>query len=348
MNICHFVSRADSLTYTIAKALSAGGHDVNLWVADSEYNKSHSVEIMRRLLRIPGVSVTSEFGAATKPDRVERLILQMFPRPNRFTSFELFDPLAMHANRITLITGGDRNRHWRTAIQRQWQEIYLLRRWLRKIDGVVYKNGFYAFDLFAPIKCRRVLGFDVHSMFLDDENLLEYIQRPDWKVDANRPNLINFIGSQDPASRKQILDSIRPLFNKLTPAPKTTVWHEYSDAEPAALGPMEFVDVLSSSDFTLCPPGFSLATHRVVEALLRGSIPILNANELDIYDIGLSDGLNCIAASPGHWRSAIERCFNMDGSAIIAMRNNIRSLAENLLPYTTSSKQMRFRLGPDI
>jgi hypothetical protein len=130
-----------------------------------------------------------------------------------------------------------------------------------------------------------------------------------------------------------------------TPHSKTMYWHEYSDAEPAALGLREFVDILSRSDFTLCPPGYSLITHRPIEALLRGSIPILHGDELDIYDIGLKDGVNCIAVAQGRWREAIGRCRGMDENTRITLRRNVRTLADKRLLYESSSRSMRLRLG---
>jgi hypothetical protein len=308
---------------------------------------------MQRLIKMPRVKVVSGAEEDVLPAMMDRLIIQMFPRPNSTMSCAAVKLLAASAQRITLITAGDRSRFRRTAFQMQWRELKAFGRWLGRIDRIVYKDGFYPFDLFALFKSRRVFGFYTHSMFMDNEDTFEYIQRLDWETEATRPNLINFIGSQDPAPRKRILDSIRELFNQpaqtfeLKSPPKNSVWHEYSDAKPAALGLVEFVDVLSNSDFTLCPPGYSLITHRVIEGLLRGSIPVLHANELDIYDIGLTNGINCIAVSPGAWPAAIERCFRMDENTIRAMRRNARSLAEQRLLYPVSSRQMRQRLGFD-
>ena len=62
-------------------------------------------------------------------------------------------------------------------------------------------------------------------------------------------------------------------------------WHEYSDASPIGLDPAEFVRRLTDSDFTLCPRGYSRVTHRPVEALLRGSVPVIAADEIDLYGI---------------------------------------------------------------
>jgi hypothetical protein len=126
------------------------------------------------------------------------------------------------------------------------------------------------------------------------------------------------------------------------------VWRAYSDAQPAALSPDEFLKVLTESDFTLSPPGYSLVTHRPVEALLRGSIPVLNAGELDLYDLGLADGVNCIAVPPGGWPAAMERITGMSDTDIFAMRRNVQAMLANRVAYPALSRDMSQRLGLNI
>jgi hypothetical protein len=122
-------------------------------------------------------------------------------------------------------------------------------------------------------------------------------------------------------------------------------WHEYPDAAPVGLDPREFLDVLSRSDFTLCPIGYSLVTHRPIEAMLRGSIPVISANELDLYGIEFKDGTNCIAVSGGDWPNAIQRLARIEENEIIGMRSNIYSMFDDRLNYEALSKRMRTRFG---
>ena len=262
-------------------------------------------------------------------------------------SFQDIHSLAKRARHITLISAGDRSKYWRTAYKMQWKELRAFGKWINRIDRIVYKDGFHSFDLFALIKSRRVLGFDVHSGFMDEKVKFEYIQKHDWAIDSPRTYCINFIGSQDPDRRTRILDSIRPLFVEpgKTGAPKQNIWHEFADEKPNALEPLEFVDILSNSDFTLCPPGYSLITHRLIESLLRGSIPILNADELDIYDLDLEDGVNCIAATSENWKATIERCYSLNENDLIRIRRNIHSLVKNRILYPVSSREMLQRLS---
>jgi hypothetical protein len=128
---------------------------------------------------------------------------------------------------------------------------------------------------------------------------------------------------------------------------KTWYWHEYSDSSPGGLSRQEFLNILSHSDFTLCPLGYSLITHRPLEALLRGSIPVLNSNELDLYAIDLEDGINCIAVPQGSWRTTITKIMTINEKTITNMRKTIYSMSKSFLNYSTSSKNMRKRLGVD-
>jgi hypothetical protein len=122
----------------------------------------------------------------------------------------------------------------------------------------------------------------------------------------------------------------------------------YSDDKPAALPPTEFVRILTDSDFTLAPLGYSLVTHRPIEALLRGSIPVLHACELDLYDLGLADGVNCIAVRRDAWPAAIERIMAMSDAEVLRMRENARDMLDRQLDYgpLASGICKRLALGP--
>jgi hypothetical protein len=173
----------------------------------------------------------------------------------------------------------------------------------------------------------------------------------DWSVDARRPTLVNFLGSRDPAIRERILDSVEHHFTQSAGsiqgqhAGKRMHWLAYTDAQPAALSAQQFLGALTESDFTLAPPGYSLVTHRPVEALLRGSIPVLNAGELDLYDLGLADGVNCIAVPPGGWPDAMKRIIAMDESEIRRMRGQIQAMLPEKVSYDALARDISSRLG---
>jgi hypothetical protein len=347
MNIWHLVFRTDSLTYTVGRALQECGHELSVWVVDPEHGVRASTYNQSRIAETPGVHILGR-EPSRLPAVIDRLIVQMHPRPSE--AARDVPLLAERARAITLISAGDRSRAWRDAMKLQWLEMRSLGGRLRLVDRVLYKDGFYRADLFRPLRRRQVVGFDVHSHFLHRKEQFDAMHGHDWDVPTERPILVNFLGSQDPAERKSVLDSVRHLFHAPDGGPrpvgtgKTMFWHEYSDARPAGLPPTEFVAMLTRSDFTLCPRGYSLVTHRPMEAMLRGSIPVLGDGELDLYGIELVDGHNCIAVAAGRWPEAIERIVALRQDQIRAMRANLLALRP-ALEYRQVARGICDRLG---
>ena len=348
MNVWYLVYRTDSLTYTVAKALSVGGHDISVWVVNPNLDHGLSTGIHTCLRETPRVRIVPRDEAAL-PSAIDRLIVQVFPQPD--AALQDVDILARRARRITLISAGDRRRSWRDAVRQQAREVRRLGFNASRVDRVLYKDGFYSCDLLGLFKSRRAVGFDAHSQFIHDDELFRAMHARDWDPDARRPILANFLGSQDPEIRKRVLDSVRPLFQSQggTSSPiasnKSMRWHEYSDAAAIGLDPREFVNVLSNSDFTLCPRGYSLVTHRPIEALLRGSIPVLSEDELDLYGVELEDADNCIGVQDGRWRQAVERLAQMQEPEIGRMRARIHAMFDDFLNYPAMAKRIRARVG---
>ena len=348
MEVHHLVFRPDSLTYTIAKALSYGGHDVTVCIVDPEYRNRHPTYAQERLPRIPRLQLESAW-APKSSTNIDRLIVQVFPRP--LDTLRSAGNLAAHARHVSLVTIGDRNQAWHAAMKWQWAEWRSLSAWARKIDRILYKDGFFALDFHCLRRSRHAVGFDVHSQFLDDAELFAAIHLNDWRPASARDILVNFLGSQDPEVRRRILDSIRPLMwgmgsvDGCARPGKSLYWHEYSDDAPAALKPMDFLGILSRSDFTLCPRGYSLVTHRPIEALLRGSVPVLSETELDLYGVPLEHGKNCIAVRAEDWRRTVAELSDIEEGKIVEMRRNIHAMLGTYLDYGVLSKRIRSRLG---
>jgi hypothetical protein len=348
MNVWHLVFRADSLTYTVAKALSWGGHDVSVWVVDPEQDRDFPDGIQKRLRDTLRVSIVSR-DESKVPPVIDRLIVQVFPRP--MESIREIAPLATRARKIALVTAGDRSRPWRDAMKMQCYEARRFAPYADKVDRVLYKDGFYRRDLIGLFKNRYAVGFDVHSQFLHDEALFRAMHARDWEPATVRPILANFLGCRDPDARQRVLDLVRPYFfpasdtSRSIATAKQMYWHEYPDAAPVGLEPLEFADILSRSDFSLCPRGYSLVTHHPIEALLRGSIPVLATNETDLYGLDLEDGVNCVAVPDGDWTSAMHRLASMEEGEIVAMRTRIYSQLDDRLDYDSLSKRMRARFG---
>jgi Exostosin family len=125
-------------------------------------------------------------------------------------------------------------------------------------------------------------------------------------------------------------------------------WLEYDTAMPVAtrgLSSSKYIETLSNSCFTLCPPGFSKITHRVVEALVRGSIPIINANELELYNMNLRDNQNCIAVYNNDWTTALKRALSMPHEDLVKIHTHILSMKDEFLLPQSFSRRLRQKIG---
>lgn len=329
MHVWYLVFRPESMTFTVSSALREQGHGVSIWAVDPEFGKRELTKIQRRVLDLPGVELVAH-DASQLPGTVDRLVVQTFPRPADV--LRDLPKLAGRARVISLVSAGDRSRRWSDALRLQWRELSSLGTAVRKVDRVLYKDGHHATDLFGIFRRRDVVGFDVHSQFLTEPRWREAMHALDWVPDATRSCLVNFMGSRDPRERLAVLDQVRPRFLSasgdalVSASGKRMIWHEYSDAEPGGLTPAAFVDTLTQCDFTLCPRGYSLVTHRPIEALLRGSIPVLDEGELELYGLDLVDGRDCIAVGRAGWAAAMDRIAAIPEDEVVAMRRRIHEM----------------------
>ncbi|MCU0919243.1 MAG: hypothetical protein MUF16_02735 [Burkholderiaceae bacterium] len=322
--------------------MAFSGHQVTVWIAEPARDRGTSWSLSGRIASDPRVTLATP--ESPLPARMDRLIVQC--RPVLQQHGVLLARLAEFADCLTFVTYGDRSRGCRQAVRQQWRERRWLGCWFAKVDRVAYKDGPYPLDLFGLMRPRHVVGFDAHSLYLDKPDLYAAIHDGNWDVEARRPYRANFIGSRDPDTRSRILDSVERFFTAPTEQGRQgMVWHVFTDAEPAALSQEEFIRALGDSDFTLAPLGYSLVTHRPVEALLRGSIPVLNADELDLYDLGLKDGVNCIAVPRGGWPAAMERIGAMADRDVVAMRRHVRSMLASQVAYPALARSISRRLG---
>lgn len=345
MRVCLLTWWGDSLTYTVARALTANGHTVDILVTDRERHLGNRWGNSARIREIPGVRFLLERSELSHP-RYDLLIIQSYPKISSHGS--LVADLGRRSSRVTLISFGDLVRGWRSALGLQVRELRAVLPLIGRIGTIAYKDGFHRFDLFGTLARRTNVGFDVHSRFLHTESLFHQIHARNWRVNATRPTCINFVGSRDPARRGDAVDQIERFLKASGEGTRNAGrirWRVYSDAEPAALPETEFVDILSNSDFTLAPPGHSLITHRPIESMLRGSVPILNETEAPIYEIGLCDGENCLLVREGNWSAAVSRALSTSQDEVARMRANLWQMNESQLQYASLSKGICSRLG---
>jgi hypothetical protein len=108
-----------------------------------------------------------------------------------------------------------------------------------------------------------------------------------------------------------------------------------------------YLEMLTESDFTLCIPGTSW-THRPIESLVRGSIPILDAENMRMHDIPWKDGANCLVVRKPRdkecWLAAILRALSLPDEVVLEMRHQIRSLRRDFLLPEAASKGLRNKM----
>lgn len=106
----------------------------------------------------------------------------------------------------------------------------------------------------------------------------------------------------------------------------------------------EFIKILDQSYFTLCPPGYSGTTARVIEAIIRGSIPVLTQEELKFYDLPLIDEKNCILVkgySSKVWIKKVNMIKDFPEDKITAMQKEVTTLFYKYL----SSENIKMRMA---
>jgi hypothetical protein len=346
MKICLLTWWGDSLTYTVARALSEHGHDVDILLTDRERHLNAKWGNSRRIREIARAKIY--FDAADLADKSFDLLLIQSYRGIR-SHAAIAARLGGQAKVATLISFGDLARGWPEVMRLQFEECRITLPFRHKVKKVAYKDGHHVLDLFALLGRTRVnVGFDAHSKFLHDDTLYRQIHDKNWDASSPRPLRLNFVGSRDPQRRGEAVDQVARFLMTSVSKPDRearVMWKAYSDEKPEALPECEFVEILTKSDFTLAPPGYSLITHRPIEAMLRGSIPILNESEAPIYEVGLRDGENCLLVRNDHWSDAVSRALQASQGEIKRMRQNILRIRNACLDYPTLSAAICRRLG---
>gem|GEM_PF-3087369 len=332
MRVVLVTGKVDSLTFTLVRAMSEQGLSVEVCF---ESNRADS--FLGAVKEVPNVRLWP-YPEVPKASGDERILVQahpFFPAKNLLHALSKSSPKG-----ITLITAGDNGRSWRQAFRLQRKEYGALKEFGFRPERVAYKDGPRRFDFYALRGCSRsVVGFDVHSQFLRNPELFKAAFYAPWDPERFRPFRASFLGCLDPPSRRGFLPQLRPLFRS-----EDMFWHEYSDRSGSGVSARRYLRILEDSDFALCPPGYSLVTHRPLEALLKGSIPVLNASETGLYGIDLQDGKNCIAVRRNDWVDAVQRIRKMDTSDVLSLRRNIHGMQERLR-YERTSLEMCRRLG---
>ncbi len=324
--------KIDSLTFTLVRAMSEQGLPVDMY-----YDRNRADSFLRA---VQDISAARLWPYPKVPDGpgAGRIVIQAHPLFPAKELLSLFSGASTDA--ITLITAGDKGSSWRKALRLQRREYAALKKFDLVPERVAYKDGYRKFDYYALRGFPRcIVGFDVHSQFLTNAELFRAAFDTPWDPERPRPFRASFLGCLDPWSRRGFLQHLRPFFQS-----ENMFWHEYSDGSGSGVSAYRYLQILEDSDFALCPPGYSLVTHRPLEALLRGAIPVLNESEMPLYGIHLENGKNCFAVRHNDWGKAVQEIRKMRADVILFLRRNVHRMQERLR-YEKTSLDMCRRLG---
>jgi hypothetical protein len=107
----------------------------------------------------------------------------------------------------------------------------------------------------------------------------------------------------------------------------------------------EYLDTLRASFFTLCLPGHTVITHRALEAIHCGSIPVMPEESVSHYLLPLEHGRNCWLVKRGDWESALVELSALDREQIFEMQNAAKNLALNEASIPALEKKCLRQLG---
>jgi hypothetical protein len=149
--------------------------------------------------------------------------------------------------------------------------------------------------------------------------------------DAGRRWRLGFLGNyQSPPDRMMRLTQCK---DALVDAEHRVNWHEYGpETALRGLDPMDYMQALSEIDFCISPPGWLPWTHRTIEAMVSGSIPIIEDPQHYQF-LELRDVENCIVAKSNEWGVAVRRALSMSEEDIRRIRRKVAGIRqEQLLP----------------
>ena len=173
---------------------------------------------------------------------------------------------------------------------------------------------------------------------------------------TERKYLFNFLGTYNttpPNERTGIIDRLETSHKISSGTQRLAigsgtfeiVWHADRPGTTRERPLNEYLDTVNDSYFTLCLPGYTVTTHRVWEAIICGSIPVLNADLVPHYCLPLVHGQNCWLVQNGDWESALVALSVLNQEKIYEMQSAVKSLALNDASMASLEKKSLVLLG---
>jgi hypothetical protein len=162
-NICIVAPQLECLIYTIARAIASEDNCVYVLThpKDKIPHQSHTF-YYERIENIKNVAVINDF----KPIKWEWIYFQIMPQ---LTQMNL-KYISNHAQNIGILSSCGKSAYVRTL----WHEFKEFIKYITitsRSKIVLFTDGFYSLDMYGLIKSKKILGFDVHSNFLHNNDL---------------------------------------------------------------------------------------------------------------------------------------------------------------------------------
>jgi hypothetical protein len=254
-----------------------------------------------------------------EPEKVDLLIAEAFVDPQYIGKRNIW---ISHSKEAAFIFP-----HVGMTVKRR--VAHLLKSWPCSVTvrtAIFYGDRRDSCDAWSPTLQRRTFFSPyLHPQLFSDEPLNQVFS--DFSVNEPRPYAIGFMGNMNPKERSTILAECR---RAIEGAKARSFWIEYGDNEHQnALTPEQFISTLGQMDFCLCPTGWSRWTHRVVESLCRGAIPILQ--DAHLYGLGLQDSVNCIMVRGNDWYGSVKAALSLPIEDLHNLRRNVFDLRKKML-----------------
>ncbi len=213
------------------------------------------------------------------------------------------------------------------------------------------------------------IGYFVNPYFLKDVDLRYKMFTQNWRPEFSRFLRLLFAGNLMPLQRKRIIETVGQYLRQASQVQVLTnlqdflkrqntqnsnqasiLWMERSgdvdlsgQINTDTIPPSQWADILSQADFSFCPPGYERKTHRVIESLLQGAIPILDCPEE--YDIELQDGVNCLVVRHNDWIGAVQRALAMSIEDVTSLRFGVEACRNRYLTLESAGRHLAEKLG---
>lgn len=347
-SVNHFI---ETITYWIAADESV---EVLLITPEESKGPEHAW-CLKRLLQCPfsNVKIISPLSPSTNTDW---LYISLTGKKPIF-SYSLNRWVRKTGN-TGIITHSNYQGNWKSLLK---ELIYALPYNLLA-SSTILQIGAQSQHPYSFIKNKCFYSPSVHPQYIVDKSYAQLMFVAEKEYQAEREFKFTYLGNKNPPEREIVLKRVRktlntvaesnyfedyPLQSQPTERGMNILWIEYGDrGSKRGLKPPEYVKALNETDFCICPLGWGGNwTHRVIEALVCGAIPILE--DADRYNVGLTDMETCIAVKNSNWEEAIERATQLNLNEIITMRSKIKTIKESCLIPEVAAQRFRQSINLD-